>query len=261
MKTVLLSFDIEEFDLPLEYGRELPLKEQISLSTHGTEIILDALKAHEIKATFFATVVFASGARHIIRRILDEGHELASHGYFHSRFQASHYLESKDALEEISGRRIVGFRMPRMMPTDLQRIIAAGYEYNSSLNPVYLPGRYNNFFEPRTLFETGSLSQLPASAVPVIRFPLFWLSFHNVPMWLYKTACRLTMDTDGYLNIYFHPWEFVDISDSVFGLPKIITRKSGLQMISRFNEWCVWMRRLGYSFSTISSYIRCRKLI
>lgn len=255
MRTVLLSFDIEEFDMPLEYGREISLDEQILISSRGTEIILDILKQHEIKATFFSTVVFARHVEHLINRIVAEGHELASHSYCHSAFQNEHYVESKNALEKISGKPVRGFRMPRMMPPELDRLVRAGYGYDASLNPVYLPGRYNNFFKPRTLFVAESLVQIPASAVPVVRFPLFWLSFHNLPLWLYKTACRFSMRIDGYLNIYFHPWEFVSVGDAKFGLPAIVSKNCGVRMIERFNEWCVWMKGRGYAFSRLDKFL------
>jgi peptidoglycan/xylan/chitin deacetylase (PgdA/CDA1 family) len=50
---VLLSFDIEEFDMPLEYKGEIPFERQISISQTGLERILDILKKHNAKATFF----------------------------------------------------------------------------------------------------------------------------------------------------------------------------------------------------------------
>ena len=50
---VLLSFDIEEFDMPLEYKGEIPFEKQISISQTGLERILDILKNIMLKATFF----------------------------------------------------------------------------------------------------------------------------------------------------------------------------------------------------------------
>lgn len=255
MKTVMLSFDIEEFDMPKEYGMDLTLEEQIDVSTRGTSIILDLVRSHRIPATFFSTVIFARNAREIIKRIASEGHELASHGFYHSSFENQHLHSSRIALEELSGLHVRGFRMPRMKAVDNELLESAGYTYNSSLNPVYLPGRYNNFFKSRTVFKTGDLIQLPASATPVVRFPLFWLSFHNTPFWLYKVGCRVTINADSYLNIYFHPWEFIDISAPAYGLPKYVTNKSGTKMIEQFNSWITWMKDQGYSFSTITNYV------
>ena len=258
-KTVLLSFDIEEFDMPFEYDQTLSFEEQISISAAGTKTILEILKAHKIHATFFSTVIFASHTKELIHTIIAEEHELASHGYFHSQFKNEHLLQSKLELEKISGKPITGFRMARMMPVEDNAIQDAGYIYNSSLNPVYIPGRYNNFFKPRTLFYEDKLLQMPASATPVIRFPLFWLSFHHLPQWLYRAACVRTINSDHYLNIYFHPWEFTDLTLHKLGLPKLVTKNSGQQMIDRFNAWIMWLKNRGYQFSTISQFVESYK--
>jgi peptidoglycan/xylan/chitin deacetylase (PgdA/CDA1 family) len=50
---IVLSFDIEEFDMPFEYEREIDFNDQISISIQGTNSILDLLKKHQVKATFF----------------------------------------------------------------------------------------------------------------------------------------------------------------------------------------------------------------
>ncbi len=86
---VALSFDIEEFDLPLEHGVELPFERQIEVSRIGAERILDILDGHGVRATFFSTVKFAGHAPEVISRLLKEGHELASHGIRHTGFDIS----------------------------------------------------------------------------------------------------------------------------------------------------------------------------
>jgi hypothetical protein len=254
-KKIMLSFDIEEFDMPEEYGKTISFEEKISVSTKGTTIILDLLKKHNIEATFFSTVEFAKNALALIERINEEGHELASHGCFHSSFNDGHLSQSKIELEKLSGQKINGFRMPRMMGVSNQAAHNAGYHYNSSLNPVYLPGRYNNFFKPRTLFITDSIIQLPASAVPYLRFPLFWLSFHNLPLSLYKAACSLTLRHDRYLNIYFHPWEFTDLTRSEYNMPNFVSKNSGMLMEQRFNSLVEWLKQKQVTFCTITNFL------
>lgn len=258
MAKVLFSFDIEEFDMPLEYGSEIPFEQQIEISARGTEIILDLLKNHGVRATFFSTVVFATHAKRLIDRLLSEGHELASHGYYHSRFEVSHLQDSRLELERLSGRRINGYRMARMMPVNEVEVHLAGYQYNSSLNPVYLPGRYNNFFRPRVRFAEQGVEQLPASATPLLRIPLFWLTFHNIPLRVYKALCSRVMNHDDYLNLYFHPWEFMELDDNRWSLPWYVRRKSGVEMVDRFEDLIRWMKSRHYAFSTISEFINVR---
>jgi peptidoglycan/xylan/chitin deacetylase (PgdA/CDA1 family) len=257
-QTVMLSFDIEEFDVPHEYGASIPFEEQIRISAAGTNFILDILREANIKATFFSTVTFAANAQQVIQRIVSEGHELASHGWFHSSFENKDLLASKEELTRISGREVKGFRMARMMEVDNEAIRNAGYVYNSSLNPVYLPGRYNNFRSPRTVFVEDGLVQLPASATPLLRIPLFWLSFHHLPLWFYKQACDRTMRRDGYLNIYFHPWEFTDLSDAALRLPWLIQKNSGADMVRRFQKLLKWMQVKQYSFTTLVAFVSSR---
>ena len=253
---VLLSFDIEEFDMPFEYGKEISFADQISISRAGTIAILDLLDKHKIKATFFCTVTFAENVPDLIERITKTGHELASHGYYHSDFKPEHLLKSKVRLQELSGQEISGYRMARMMPVDEQEIEKAGYLYNTSINPTYLPGRYNNFNVSRTHFRKQNVLQIPASVSPVIRFPLFWLSFHNLPLSIYKSLARWTYKKDQYLNIYFHPWEFTDLDDfERFGFPGYVRKNTGSKMIKRMDSLINWMKSKNYPFGTFQEFI------
>lgn len=253
---ILLSFDIEEFDMPFEFGKTISLEDQIQISIEGTTVILDLLEKYQAKATFFSTVIFALNAPEIIKRIINNGHEIASHSYYHSDFKVEHLKESRDKLQEITNSEVIGFRMPRMQPVDEKEIFKAGYIYNSSINPTYLPGRYNNLSKPRTYFKQDGVWQIPASVSPIIRFPLFWLSFHNLPLWLYKMICSVTFKKDKYLNIYFHPWEFTDLKDfNRFGLPGYVSKNSGVQMYSRLENLIVWMKKKNYQFHSTKDLI------
>ena len=49
---ILLSFDIEEFDAPLEHGVELPFEEQMRTSVEGTRKILACLFASRTEANW-----------------------------------------------------------------------------------------------------------------------------------------------------------------------------------------------------------------
>lgn len=253
-KTVFLSFDIEEFDMPFEYGKSLAFSDQIDISKAGCHAILDLLKKHNVQATFFSTVVFASNASEIISRINNEGHELASHGFYHSDFKEEHLASSKKELEKISGQTISGFRMARMKPVSKEAMVQAGYEYDSSLNPVYLPGRYNNYFKPRTAFEHNGLLEIPTSATPILRFPLFWLSFHNLPLPIYRWLCSIVLMSDRYLNVYFHPWEFTNLNQSRFGLPGFVRKKTGDDMIYHFDKWLEWCKKRKLTFRKLQEF-------
>jgi peptidoglycan/xylan/chitin deacetylase (PgdA/CDA1 family) len=254
---ILLSFDVEEFDMPFEYGKTISFDEQIAISTTGTQIILDMLKRQQITATFFCTATFALARPEMVKTMIAEGHEVASHGYYHSEFEPAHLLSSKLVLESITGKPVTGYRMARMMPVDEGEIHKAGYDYNSSINPTYLPGRYNNLKVSRTMFWQSQVLQLPASVSPKLRLPLFWLALHNLPMWFYKYLCHKTHRVDGYLNLYYHPWEFTDLHDKArFGFPGYVSKNSGAAMLQRMEELIVSFKEKGLAMGTISAFLK-----
>lgn len=253
---ILLSFDIEEFDVPGEHGVDLPLAEQVRISQEGTYALLEVLRKHQVKATFFTTANFAQHSPELMTMILAEGHEVASHGYYHSTFEVGDLKKSKDALEAQLGVEIRGYRQARMMPVPEEEIARAGYTYNTSLHPTFIPGRYMHLTAPRTYFIKENVLQIPASVTPYVRFPLFWLSCHNLPFSLYMWLCRRTLRHDGYLVTYFHPWEYYDLnSRPELNLPYIIRNNSGQEMVRRLDKWVAGFLREGARFVTFTEFI------
>ena len=242
---IYLSFDIEEFDMPKEYVYDIAFERQIAISRKGLTAILDLLKKHQMHATFFSTVVFAQQVPDLINRLIEEGHELASHTYYHSDFENEHLKRSKEALEQQFGVTVEGLRMPRMLEVSAEEVKKAGYRYNSSVNPTFLPGRYNKLHVPKRFFNENGLWQIPA-AVSWFRFPLFWLSFHNLPLWLYKFLLKRSVKSIGYAALYFHPWEFTDLHQKEFNFPAYVMRNSGEKMIARFDSLLTFIKQQGW---------------
>jgi peptidoglycan/xylan/chitin deacetylase (PgdA/CDA1 family) len=256
---ILLSFDTEEFDVPRESGVEFSLAQGMEVSRYGTEKILDILDRNGVKATFFCTVNFAENAPDIIRRILDSGHEIASHGCDHWRPEPSDVFRAKERLEELTGKPVEGYRQPRMFPVSDDDIRRAGYLYNSSLNPCFIPGHYNHLDKPRTCFMRDGVLQIPASVTPWLRFPLFWLALHNLPLWLYKAFARRTVSRDGYLSTYFHPWEFYPLGEHPeFKVGFVSRNHAGKEMERRLDSVINMLKAQGEEFTTYSDFARCK---
>jgi peptidoglycan/xylan/chitin deacetylase (PgdA/CDA1 family) len=253
---LLLSFDMEEFDLPKEHGVDIPFDEQIAVSTYGADIILDCLKVHQVKATFFCTANFALQSPQIIERIHQEGHELASHGLRHGSFKEEDLLKSRIELESFFGDKVSGYRQARMMPVSEKAIADAGYLYNSSLNPTLIPGRYNHLNVSRTPFKKDGVVQMPSSVTPIIRFPLFWLSAHVLPKYLYYRLCAYTHHHDDYLALYFHPWEFYPLyKHPEYGVPHYISRHTGEKMFRTLSGLLQYCAERKIKSSTFSEYL------
>lgn len=257
---ICLSFDIEEFDLPQEHGYDMPFERMMEISRYGTNVILDTLQKHGIKATFFVTVNFAEHAADELSRIINEGHELASHGMNHTVFKQEDLLESRLRLEQMSSCPVHGYRMARMMKVDKNAVSDAGYVYESSLNPTFIPGRYNNFNKPRAPFMQNGILQIPVSVTPLVRFPLFWLSAHVLPQSLYRKLADTALYKDGYFCSYFHPWEFYDLNTLTdeIKLPAMIRRNSGEGMRERLDALISHFKSKGEKFGTIYDLYKSR---
>ena len=257
---ILLSFDIEEFDGPREHGVDYSLEEGIQVSVEGTNIILDLLKSNDVSATFFCTANFALNAPEVMKRIIKEGHEVACHGVDHFEPKKTDFEKSKEIVEGVCGITVAGYRQPRMLQVSDSEIKRAGYRYNSSLNPAFVPGRYMNVRMPRTWFVEDGVMQIPSSVTPLLRFPLFWLSLHNLPESVYHWMVRRVLKKDGYFVTYFHPWEFYELKKHPeFKMPFIIKNHSGKEMVGRLDNLIKMLKNKNHRFITYSEFINMVK--
>lgn len=254
-KYVMLSFDTEEFDIPREQGRIIPLGEKIRVSEEGTNKILDILRKEGVPATFFCTTTLLYHAPQLAERIISEGHEIASHGCDHANPQPKHMIESKRMLEQTYEIIIHGYRQPRMCDVDNKVLKREGYSYNSSLNPTFIPGRYSHLNARRLPFMKDGILQIPVSVTPLFRFPLFWLSAHHLPKWMYAKLATYTLRHDGFFNTYFHPWEFIEIQyKSEYGIPYLIGHNSGDEMQKRLQHLIGALKKENVEFITYYSF-------
>ena len=227
--TVTLGFDVEEFDFPLERGRGIDFGTQLAVSSEGLEFLLDLLARLELRATFYTTANFALHRTDLVRRIVAGGHEVASHDYYHGL--------------------TAGYRAPRLAAASSAALAAAGYRYNSSINPTWIPTRYNNLRAPCSVSREEGLTIYPVSVSAPFRVPLFWISLHVMPLPLYKLLCRSALRRDGHLNLYFHPWEFsARLREPAFGVPGYLTHCSGTDLQRKFIRLLEWLKARGCRF-------------
>jgi len=249
---ILLSFDVEEFDMPLEYNFNITTEIQMEIGKKGVDNLMPILKDQNYTATLFTTANFANHYPDTIK-VLSVKHEIASHTFYHSNYTTDHLHASRIRLEEIIQKPVKGLRMPRMRQVPVADIKEAGYSYDASIHPTWLPGRYNNFHLPRTNYIEQGLIRVPASVSPNFRIPLFWLSFKNFPYALYLNLALQTLRKDGYLSLYFHPWEFTNIN--AYGLPAYTTRGSDKELLDKLHQLLCDLKKQA-EFCTMSDFIK-----
>ena len=84
-----------------------------------TSQILDVLRAYDARATFFVLGLRAAAHPDVVRRLVEEGHEIANHGWDHQPLplrSIAHIRQTirrtSDTIAEIAGRRPALFRAP-----------------------------------------------------------------------------------------------------------------------------------------------------
>lgn len=202
----------------------------------NTEAVLDLFAKAGVKGTFFTLGWVAERHPDLIRRIVAEGHELASHGYRHIRVSdqsESDFREdirrTKALLEDIGGVAVKGYRAasfsltPRT-PWAHAAMAEVGYSYSSS---VY-PGHHDHYGikdAPRRAYRP-----LPDSdflEIPITTVELFGKRVHAggggyfrlFPFALYRRLIERVNSTDDMPAIfYFHPWEIDPDQPRVAGI-------------------------------------------
>ena len=255
----LLTFDLEEFDLPLEYNIKIDEKDIYEISYKGAIKIIEILNKYDICATFFVTGKFALKFPDIIKTIYEKGHEIGSHSYSHSDNYLSknnpknNIEEGKKILEKIIKNKIIGFRSPRLQKPPYKILRELKFEYDNSLHPTYIPGRYNNILSKRNLFFHNNIFEIPISVTPLTRFPFSWLWFRNFGVRYARVCTDLCLYNPGFVNTYFHPWEFIDIKK--YNLHYFLCFRTGKWMEKKFQDYLKWCLNKKIRFCTVKDYI------
>ena len=187
--------------------------------------ILDMFAKADVKATFFALGWVAQRHGPLMRRIVEAGHELASHGWDHERvfrmdragFTAD--LErSRKVLEDASGVQITGYRAPSFSidsrtPWAYMALAEQGYAYSSSVAPI-THDHYGWREAPRFAFKPLPWSDLIEIPVTTAHFAGRRLAaggggfFRVLPYGFSRWAIRQVNTRDQRPAVfYFHPWE------------------------------------------------------
>jgi polysaccharide deacetylase family protein (PEP-CTERM system associated) len=228
----VLSFDVEEH-WRIEAARGLSFDEASKSYYAGrvappTHWILDELARHDQHATFFLVAQLARQQPDLVRAIHRGGHEVASHSWDHQRlhnFTPAQFKEdvrqSKDALEQIIGEAIVGYRAPtfsivRQTAWALDVLAEQGLRYDSSIYPVR-HDRYGVPDAPRGPFRAAGFRH-EVLELPPVRLDLLGLKlpvggggyFRLFPLFLMEQALEQVrrQDEPPVAMLYFHPWEF-----------------------------------------------------
>ena len=208
--------------------------------------ILEMLAERDTRATFFTLGWIAERYPAMVRAIVDQGHELASHGYGHERasdlsetaFRAD-VVRAKKLLEDIGGTAVHGYRAPsfsigtrNLWAFDV--LANAGYRYSSSIYPIK-HDHYGMPDSPRFAYRVGTggagLLEVPVTTLrlrgrnlPSSGGGYFRLLPYALSRWMIERVNRQDRESAIF---YFHPWE-IDA-----GQPRV----AGIDAKTRFRHY------------------------
>jgi polysaccharide deacetylase family protein (PEP-CTERM system associated) len=223
--TNALTIDVEDYFQVSAFARHIDRADWERMECRverNIDRILELLDGHGTQATFFTLGWIAERYPQVARRIVECGHELASHGFGHLR--ASEQSEAaffedihtaKQLLEDLSGQEVKGYRAPSFSigKSNLwafDTLERAGYCYSSSIYPIK-HDHYGMPDAPRFAHPVGGLIEIPATTLrgfqrnwPASGGGYFRLFPYQVSRWL----LRRVNEVDGEAAVfYFHPWE------------------------------------------------------
>jgi polysaccharide deacetylase family protein (PEP-CTERM system associated) len=221
-----LTIDVEDYFQVSAFAPYISRSSWDSLDCRvekNIDSILTLLDARNVKATFFTLGWIAERYPNMVRLIVDQGHELASHGYGHERVSdltASKFLSdivlSKNILEDIGGVEVRGYRAPSFSIGEanlwaFDSLLEAGYKYSSSIYPIQ-HDHYGMPNSPRFPYESRKgLLEIPITTLRFLNknFPssgggYFRLFPYALSNWMLN---RVNSREKMPAIFYFHPWE------------------------------------------------------
>lgn len=215
-------FQVSAFESHIDRHQWDVLPHRVELNTSK---ILDLFESHQVKATFFTLGWVAERYPSLVRRIVDSGHELASHGYQHIRVteQSPEQFRqdlriSRQILEDVGGQSVIGYRAASYSIGAknlwaLEILQEEGYRYSSSIYPVK-HDLYGMPDAPRFAFRPDNapgLLEIPISTLNLLgrNLPCGGGGFFRLyPYFISKWAYQYLNSQERQPGIfYFHPWE------------------------------------------------------
>lgn len=199
--------------------------------------ILDLFAEAGVRATFFTLGWVARRHGPLLRRIMAEGHEVASHGWGHDRvFRlgadafAADLAQSRNVLEDATGGAVTGYRAPSFSidartPWAHAVLAEQGFAYSSSVAPI-AHDHYGWADAPRFAFR-------PLAGSPLVEIPVTTALvggrrmaaggggfFRVLPYAFSRWAIRqVNLRERRPAVFYFHPWEIDPDQPRVAGAP------------------------------------------
>ncbi len=226
-QTHAMTCDVEDYFQVSAFDGIVPQSRWAELDCRiprNIDNILQLFSDHDAKATFFTLGWVAEQHPEVIRRIVDQGHELGSHGMCHRRVWSQEPEEfrqdahqARELLQDVGGVSVVGYRaaswsIDARTPWAHRILSEIGYRYSSSVYPIS-HDHYGAPGSPRQPHKIDgvSLIEIPPTTARFLNrnIPVGGGGFFRLfPLTLSHYFIRRHQSNETYPYLfYFHPWE------------------------------------------------------
>jgi polysaccharide deacetylase family protein (PEP-CTERM system associated) len=221
-----LSVDVEDWFQVGAFEKVIDRADWDSLEHRveaNTDKVLALFEGAGVKSTFFTLGWVAERYPALMRRIVEGGHEIASHGWDHQRvftmgpeqFRAD-LARARATIEDASGAKVTGYRAPSFSidartPWAHAVLAEEGYAYSSSVAPIR-HDHYGWAEAPRRAYRPladSNLIELPITIAKVAGKEVTTGGgfFRLLPGAITSGAVSEANRGERPAVFYFHPWE------------------------------------------------------
>ncbi|MFN7925665.1 MAG: XrtA system polysaccharide deacetylase [Bryobacteraceae bacterium] len=240
-----ITIDVEDYFHPSEVQASVSPDRWNSMNSRvdrATDRCIELLARHQTKGTFFILGWVARKSPKLVRRIVDAGHEIACHSYWHrlvydltpEEFRQD-TLDAVAAIGDACGVRPTAYRAPSYSITQrswwaLDVLASLGFTHDSSVFPIThdrygVPGYSRAAVMEKT--PSGPILEVPPATAKLSETrmaPVAGGGYLRMFPYAYTAAGIRRLNAEGMpACVYFHPWEIDP------GQPRLLTGLSGIR--------------------------------
>lgn len=275
MKKAVISLDVEDW-YHLEYFKDNLNDKSQSVLEEGTNEFINIITKENIKATFFIVGELISSNLELLKKIINQDHEISGHSFNHVRPLTQSVeefkLDSTKLLVELKENLNIinpGYRAPCFSLDDerLKILKELNYSYDSSkisagFHPLYGSiniNQYKKVFDNVYTDKTFTEFELPTQPFLNKNIPISGGGYLRIlPWFLFKYLLKKYLKKNDTFFFFIHPFE---LTNKNISLPKDSSITSRLRFQigrskgpSRFNKIIKILKKEGFEFVTFSDF-------
>jgi polysaccharide deacetylase family protein (PEP-CTERM system associated) len=251
----ILTFDIEDW-FHCDFISDKSSWAKYETRIHNSvDLILQHLTDQHLKGTFLILGWIAEKHPEIVKKIIDLGHEVGCHSYYHElvfKMTPQEFFNDTECaikrLEDITGEKVIIYRAPAFsitekIPWAFEVLAELGIQYDCSIFPsAHDYGGFPSFGEGKpTLINVNGvqIKEFPMNTIPIFNKDIVFSGGGFFRLFPYILIKKWTQESS-YVMSYIHPRDFDFEQPVLKHLPLIRKFKSYYGLKGSFKKYKQW---------------------